>query len=511
MKNFFTCLILLLLILPAAAQKLRQTTSAPIPVSFSSSNNDLISLDQDRFVLLSRLENENLLTAYNTDLEELFTISIDRTFYYPLFEYLPELDAILIFLDDEIEGEGKKEAYRVSVFLYSAKDGKMISEKVLRQSAEEPTSIYFSKNKRYFCLDKSSEPGHFETFQSKDLTSINTFGRDPSRYETTISVEISNEGKGLLVYQNQNQYISFDFFDLEGNLKNTVKGGRDLESRHFYSNHRLIQHSDQQGHFILSRSHPKYLYAVDIWKIDFANAAAAKVSSYEFNKNNIRNDIYKRTYERAELDHASENYGNTPFSEEKGPSKLKNVVMNSAHYTANDGFVVVLEELKKRISSRDPAASGMSTVHRIENTDHYYGNDVMVVGFTPEGGFSWGCAYERKAATKTSNYGMFDSGFHLFHPSYSGVRTAALSDTKQLHLINFEYRLLGRYGPYYRSFDMITGELLHDRPLLDEDQHTVNTNYVDLIGEKSAVLLTKMGIDFYVTPEKLQLISVDLP
>ncbi len=469
-------------------------------------------MDADRYAVLSRFETENRLSIFNTDHVEQFSISLESTSYYPLFKYVPELDAILVFAnDDDNSVDSKKNMYRCIVSLYSAVDGKLIREEVLQNAIAEPASIYYSENNQFFCLDNSNLPGKFDMYRSSDFQKLNTFGGELEGHESVVTILINNTAESLLVLKNQNSYLFFNFYDGEGNLKNSVEGGRDLQSNQAYHSIRFKQNTDENGLFVFARSSGNHLNALDIWKVDFRNANAQKVTTFELTKENIRNTIYNRTYTRAELDPMLENYGNTPVSQEKGPSKLKNVDLNSIHLSTNGGLVVVLEEIWMRVGSRDPAATGISDFHRIENTNYYTGKDVMVIGFDSEGEYKWACAYERRSATKSSAYGQYKSSIPTFSPDFSGVETVALSDKKRLHLINFEYRLMGRYGPYYRSFDMDSGELHYDRPLLEEDKHTVNSKYVDIVGDNCVVLLTKTGIDFYITPEKLQLISVDLP
>jgi len=512
MKYALTILAILLILVPAAGQKLRSKGYVPIPNSFSSGSSVLESLGNDRFALLSRLDHENLLTVYNIDHEELFSIKLNRTTYYPLFNYVASLDAIVVFVNDQDDSaESKKNALRCIVKLYSATNGKLIAEKELQKDNAEAASLTYSENNEFFCISNSALPDFYDVYRSSDFKKINTFGRELTGHESFVTMRVSNAGEGLLVHKNQNSYLFFNFYDSEGNLKNTVEGGRDLQSNQNYSASRFVQDTDQNGYLVFARSYPKYMTALDIWKIDFESSTAGKSTTFELNKDNIRNRIYERTYARAELDPTLENYGNTPVSREKGPSKLKNVILNSVHSFTNGGLVVVLEEVNKRVGSRDPALRGISDFHRMEYTDYYTGKDVMVIGFDAEGANTWACAYERMAATKSPAYGQYKSSFPIFSPGYSGVHTVGRSAGNRLHLINYEYRLLGKYGPYYRCFDMTTGKLLYDRPLLDEDKHTVNSKYVDLVGDKCMVLVTKTGIDFYITQDKIQLVSVDLP
>lgn len=532
--KFNICLSLLLTVwsVGCIGQKVLKEVPIEPPNVFKEFAPQLKGLGDGRFFLVTKQMDFEFLTMYNENLESIYELPLQNSDLTADIEYIDELNQILIIEKNQIEEDGDEIAIVGSLLL--ADNGKKIMSDTLIAGEDIEPDIMFSEDRTHFIFAESHKKGKEEKIticRSRDLKPLYSISNN-TKYDKEVSgIVLSNDGNVVLLRRDYRN-VDFEFYNLSGELLKTVSLPGHISTKQNFWTFHLIPKGNQKYHFCATIDRKAFLEEMVMWEFDFDAMTVEEIVHYKFDQDAVLS-IFKNFFHR-ETVIPGEKPATPALKREVVPRRdLKYHTLSGIHYDKNDNIIFVLELLYGREYKASLTNIGFRTVTRTYNrlqdaaadkisTDSYSlykGEDIIVMSFTPRESLNWASVLERR----TSNYG-FQHGIAqsseliktgnrrkiYFSQGVSAIRTVSYSTGNTLHLINYETFVPRHSTLMYRKLDLNTGDMVVNKPLIDEERYFLNRNYLGFPSPGKISMYLKKGPGFGIVPNTLYLTTISL-
>lgn len=476
----------------ASGQTVISSKELPETHFYDANVQQLKRMDDDHFLILTRPgKQEEVLTKYNTRLEEQFSIHIKKHTYYTLFEFIEESNAIIVV---EREEAGKKK-HRIVTSLYDAEDGTLKTSNEFLLEDEEPDFLKFSENKHYFISfhlpdNTNKNPIIANIYSSVDVEHLGKISHQLERKEEFECLVVTNSGELIMGSTASYTNLQFAIYGKNGVLKKNLSEKSHLSGKQYYTKYLFREVAPGVGKIIFTRSVNDLIEGIDLWEIDYHEFKAKNHFAHNLEKEYIKEKLYGTvysTYDTRTLGDLVQGSART------GRNKLKEFTLTNYLGHQNGSATVVLEQL---------TYSDVGKGRR-----HYFGKEVLLINYDEAGNYRWSTLIDKKTANFKGNHHL-DSNFK---PRWSGLKTVVSDDGDAIKLINWENIADRELYVSYRKIDRETGRFLLARPLIKDDHISINTSYVEWLTPSRLVLINMKGVDRarFENELKLQVVNTD--